>query len=151
MGTELVIGPNSKKPLRLDIPLFVSGMSFGALSEEAKVALSKGAELTGTGICPGEGGTLPEEQAENSRYFYELASAKFGFSEDLLKRVQAFHFKAGQGAKPGTGAICPATRSRERFFKFESWRKGRTRFRPQPSPSSPPQLTTDGFPNGCES
>ncbi|RMF00698.1 MAG: glutamate synthase, partial [Chloroflexi bacterium] len=65
VGTELVIGPNAKKPLRLDIPIFVSDMSFGALSEEAKVALATGAERAGTGICSGEGGMLPEEQAAN--------------------------------------------------------------------------------------
>lgn len=103
VGTELVIGPNAQKPLRLDIPLFVSDMSFGALSEEAKIALAKGAEQAGTGICSGEGGMLDEEQAANSRYFYEYASAKFGFEWDKLKRVQAFHFKGGQGAKTGTG------------------------------------------------
>ena len=103
VGTELIIGPNAKKPLKLDIPLFVSDMSFGALSEEAKIALSKGAELAGTGICSGEGGMLDEEQQANSEYFYELASAKFGFEWDKLKRVQAFHFKGGQGAKTGTG------------------------------------------------
>ncbi|MGB6037150.1 MAG: CDGSH iron-sulfur domain-containing protein, partial [Cryomorphaceae bacterium] len=51
VASELIIGPNAKKPLKLDIPLFVSDMSFGALSEEAKVALAKGAELAGTGIC----------------------------------------------------------------------------------------------------
>ncbi|MBL4906835.1 MAG: CDGSH iron-sulfur domain-containing protein, partial [Sneathiella sp.] len=84
VGTELVIGPNAKKPLTLKIPLFVSDMSFGALSEEAKIALSTGAELAGTGICSGEGGMLPEEQAANSRYFYELASAGFGYKEELL-------------------------------------------------------------------
>ena len=103
VGTELIIGPNAKKPLKLDIPLFVSDMSFGALSEEAKIALAKGAELAGTGICSGEGGMLDEEQESNSKYFYELASAKFGFEWDKLKRVQAFHFKGGQGAKTGTG------------------------------------------------
>ena len=78
VDTKLVIGPEAKKPLELDIPLFVSDMSFGALSEEAKVAMSRGAELAGTGICSGEGGMLEDEHAENSRYFYELASAKFG-------------------------------------------------------------------------
>jgi len=104
VGTDVVIGPNAKKPLVLDIPLFVSDMSFGALSEEARVALSKGAELAGTGICSGEGGMLPEEQAANSRYFYELASARFGFSWDKVQKTQAFHFKGGQGAKTGTGA-----------------------------------------------
>ena len=51
VGTELIIGPNAKKPLKLDIPLFVSDMSFGALSEEAKVSLAMGAEMAGTGIC----------------------------------------------------------------------------------------------------
>jgi glutamate synthase domain-containing protein 2/CDGSH-type Zn-finger protein len=111
VGTELVIGPKAYKPLLLDIPLFVSDMSFGALSEEAKTALAKGAELAGTGICSGEGGMLPEEQAANSRYFYELASAKFGYDEMLLQNVQAFHFKGGQGAKTGTGGHLPAAKN----------------------------------------
>ncbi len=107
VGTDVVIGPNAQKPLRLDIPLFVSDMSFGALSEPAKIALARGAELAGTGICSGEGGMLPEEQEANSRYFYELASARFGFSWDKLASVQAFHFKGGQGAKTGTGGHLP--------------------------------------------
>jgi glutamate synthase domain-containing protein 2 len=107
VGSELVIGPRAAKPLKLDIPLFVSDMSFGALSEEAKIALSRGAELAGTGICSGEGGMLPEEQESNSRYFYELASARFGYSMDKVKRCQAFHFKGGQGAKTGTGGHLP--------------------------------------------
>lgn len=111
VGTELVIGPESKKPLQLKIPLFVSDMSFGALSEEAKISLATGAELAGTGICSGEGGMLPEEQQANSRYFYELASAKFGFEESQLTRVQAFHFKGGQGAKTGTGGHLPGNKN----------------------------------------
>lgn len=110
VATELVIGSNAKKPLVLKMPLFVSDMSFGALSEEAKVALASGAEFAGTGICSGEGGMLPEEQAANSRYFYELASARFGYNEDLLPSVQAFHFKGGQGAKTGTGGHLPANK-----------------------------------------
>ncbi|WP_320822604.1 FMN-binding glutamate synthase family protein, partial [Reinekea sp.] len=110
VGTELIIGPNAKKPLRLKIPIFVSDMSFGALSEEAKIALAQGAELAGTGICSGEGGMLPEEQESNSRYFYELASAQFGFSWDKVKACQAFHFKGGQGAKTGTGGHLPGNK-----------------------------------------
>ncbi|MCH9661543.1 MAG: Rieske 2Fe-2S domain-containing protein, partial [Bacteroidetes bacterium] len=108
--TAVVIGPNARKPLVLDIPLFVSDMSFGALSREAKIALSKGAEMAGTGICSGEGGMLPEEQENNSKYFYELASAQFGFSWDKLDHVQAFHFKGGQGAKTGTGGHLPGNK-----------------------------------------
>lgn len=111
VNTELVIGPKAKKPLTLKIPLFVSDMSFGALSEEAKLALAKGAESAGTGICSGEGGMLPEEQHANSRYFYELASAKFGYEESKLKNVQAFHFKGGQGAKTGTGGHLPGNKN----------------------------------------
>lgn len=111
VGTELIIGPETKKPLVLKIPLFVSDMSFGALSEEAKIALAKGADLAGTGICSGEGGMLPEEQAANARYFYEYASAGFGYKEELLDKVQAFHFKGGQGAKTGTGGHLPGNKN----------------------------------------
>ena len=107
VDTSVIIGPRAKKPLQLAIPLFVSDMSFGALSREAKIALATGAELAGTGICSGEGGMLPAEQQANSRYFLELASAQFGFSWDKLLAVQAFHFKGGQGAKTGTGGHLP--------------------------------------------
>lgn len=107
VATELVIGPAAARPLRLDIPLFVSDMSFGALSQEAKTALAKGAERAGTGIASGEGGALPEERAESSRYLYELASAEFGFRWSIVEQVQAFHFKGGQAAKTGTGGHLP--------------------------------------------
>ncbi|WP_431066954.1 glutamate synthase-related protein [Methylotuvimicrobium sp.] len=115
VATELVIGPNANKPLRLKMPLLVSDMSFGALSEEAKLSLAKGAELAGTGIASGEGGMLKEAQQANSRYFYELASAQFGYEESLLAKVQAFHFKAGQAAKTGTGGHLPAAKVTERI------------------------------------
>jgi glutamate synthase domain-containing protein 2/nitrite reductase/ring-hydroxylating ferredoxin subunit len=105
--SRFVIGPNARKPLELATPLFVSDMSFGALSFEAKVALAKGAEQAGSAICSGEGGMLPEEQRESSRYLYELASGRFGFSLEELREVQAFHFKCGQGAKTGTGGHLP--------------------------------------------
>jgi glutamate synthase domain-containing protein 2 len=110
VGTDVVIGASAAKPLTLQIPLFVSDMSFGALSQEAKTALARGAEGAGTGICSGEGGMLPEEQAENRRYLYELASGRFGWSIDRVRSVQAFHFKFGQGAKTGTGGHLPGAK-----------------------------------------
>jgi|GEM_PF-33603 len=122
--TELVIGPESRKPLVLNIPVFVSDMSFGALSEEAKIALAKGAERAGTGICSGEGGMLPEEQAENTRYFYELASAMFGYKEEVLSKVQAFHFKGGQGAKTGTGGHLPGSKNKGRISEIRGIPEG---------------------------
>ena len=130
VGTDLVIGRSAKKPLSLDIPLFVSDMSFGALSEEAKVALSKGADLAGTGICSGEGGMLPEEQAANSRYFYELASARFGFSWDKVQKTQAFHFKGGQGAKTGTGGHLPGEKVKGKIAEVRDLPEGESAISP---------------------
>ena len=124
VGTDVVIGPNAKKPLRLEIPLFVSDMSFGALSEPAKRAMAQGAELAGTGICSGEGGMMDEEQQDNSRYFYELASGRFGFSWDKLDRVQAFHFKGGQGAKTGTGGHLPGHKVTPRIAEVRGLDEG---------------------------
>tara|TARA_R110002096_G_scaffold49108_5_gene129944 strand:- start:13052 stop:14668 length:1617 start_codon:yes stop_codon:yes gene_type:complete len=133
--TKVVIGPKAKKPLELDIPLFVSDMSYGALSREAKIALSKGAELAGTGICSGEGGMLPEEQANNSKYFYELASAQFGFSWDKLDHVQAFHFKGGQGAKTGTGGHLPGNKVSKEIAEVRGLEAGETAISPAANPN----------------
>ncbi len=130
VDTRVVIGPGARKPLVLEIPLFVSDMSFGALSREAKIALSKGAEMAGTGICSGEGGMLPEEHANNSRYFYELASAQFGFSWDKLDNVQAFHFKGGQGAKTGTGGHLPGSKVSAEIASVRGLKKGEAAISP---------------------
>ncbi len=130
VGTEVVIGSNAQKPLTLKIPLFVSDMSFGALSETAKVALATGAEMSGTGICSGEGGMLPEEQAANSRYFYELASGRFGFSWDKLEHVQAFHFKGGQGAKTGTGGHLPGNKVQGKIAEVRGLEPGTSAISP---------------------
>jgi glutamate synthase domain-containing protein 2 len=134
VGSDVVIGANAKKPLKLDIPLFVSDMSFGALSEEAKVALAKGAELAGTGICSGEGGMLPDEQEANSRYFYELASARFGFSWDKVKKTQAFHFKGGQGAKTGTGGHLPGNKVKGKIAEVRGLEEGQAAISPSRFP-----------------
>jgi glutamate synthase domain-containing protein 2 len=135
---DKAIGKKAKKPLTLDMPMFVSDMSFGALSKEAKIALSKGAELAGTGICSGEGGMLPEEQANNSKYFYELASGKFGFSWDKVKKAQAFHFKGGQGAKTGTGGHLPGHKVTEEIASVRGIKVGETAI----SPAAFPDLFT---------
>ncbi|WP_423908124.1 glutamate synthase-related protein [Candidatus Spongiihabitans sp.] len=130
VNSELVIGPNAAKPLKLKMPLLVSDMSFGALSEEAKIALAKGADLAGTGICSGEGGMLPEEQQANRRYFYELASARFGFSWDKVKKCQAFHFKGGQGAKTGTGGHLPGIKVRDKIAQVRGLEPGQDAISP---------------------
>ena len=139
VSSETVIGPNAAKPLHLDIPMFVSDMSFGSLSEEAKVALAKGADLAGTGICSGEGGMLPEEKEANSRYFYELASGRFGWDLEKVKDVQAFHFKFGQGAKTGTGGHLPGIKVQGKIALVRGLEPGSDAI----SPSTFPNLTDE--------
>ncbi len=136
--TAVVIGPRARKPLRLEIPLFVSDMSFGALSLEAKVALARGAERAGTGICSGEGGMLPEEKSENSRYFYEYASGGFGWELEKVRGVSAFHFKGGQGAKTGTGGHLPGHKVTDRIARVRGLEPGQDAI----SPSRFESLTT---------
>ncbi|MDX1477714.1 MAG: glutamate synthase-related protein [Saprospiraceae bacterium] len=138
VDTATVIGPRAKRPLVLSMPIFVSDMSFGALSREAKIALAKGAEMAGTGICSGEGGMLPDEQEANSKYFYELASAKFGFEWEKVTRVQAFHFKGGQGAKTGTGGHLPGAKVTEEIAAVRNLQAGQ----PAISPAAFPDLRT---------
>jgi glutamate synthase domain-containing protein 2/nitrite reductase/ring-hydroxylating ferredoxin subunit len=138
VSTRVVIGKNAQKPLVLEIPIFVSDMSFGALSREAKISLAKGAELSGTGICSGEGGMLPEEQASNTRYFYELASGKFGFSWEKVQKAQAFHFKGGQGAKTGTGGHLPGNKVTKEIAEVRGLKEGETAI----SPAAFPDLFT---------
>ena len=130
VGTQVIIGPNANKPLVLERPLFVSDMSFGALSEEAKVALAMGAQMAGTGICSGEGGMLPEERAANSRYLYELASARFDYSMDKVKQCQAFHFKCGQGAKTGTGGHLPGNKVKGKIAEVRGLKEGESAISP---------------------
>jgi len=134
VGTEVIIGPNANKPLLLERPLFVSDMSFGALSEEAKVSLAMGAELAGTGICSGEGGMLPEEQGANSRYLYELASARFGYSMEKIQKCQAFHFKCGQGAKTGTGGHLPGIKVKGKIAAVRGLNEGEAAISPSRFP-----------------
>ncbi len=161
VGTEVVIGARANKPLVLECPIFVSDMSFGSLSEEAKIALATGAELAGTAICSGEGGMLQDEQVSNSRYMYELASGRFGYSVDKVKSSQAFHFKCGQAAKTGTGGHLPANKVTDKIAQVRGLKKGESAI----SPSRFPEWTqidhyrqfadyirsvTDGIPIGVK-
>lgn len=140
VNSKVLIGPAAAKPLQLDRPLLVTDMSFGALSAEAKQALAQGAELAGTGICSGEGGMLPEEQQANSRYFYEYASGRFGFSMAAVKRCQAFHFKLGQATKTGTGGMLPGSKVTERIAEIRGVEPGQAVY----SPARIPELNSLG-------
>lgn len=107
VSTETVIGPKAQKPITLRAPIYVSHMSFGALSKEAKMALAKGTAMFGTMICSGEGGMLPEERELADRYIFEMASGYFGWKEENIVKADGIEIKMGQSAKAGLGGLLP--------------------------------------------
>jgi len=108
VSLRTVVGETAAFPLVIAIPFYVSHMSFGALSREAKIALARGSKIVGTAMCSGEGGMLPEERAEAGAYIYELGTATFSHKEDAIKQADAVEIKIGQAAKPGMGGHLPA-------------------------------------------
>ena len=108
VDTGVVIGEKRNKPLTLRAPIFVSHMSFGALSREAKMALAKGAAMFGTMICSGEGGMLDAEREQADQYVFEMASGYFGWTEANIARASGIEIKMGQSAKAGLGGLLPA-------------------------------------------
>lgn len=102
-----VIGPKARKPMVLDSPIYISHMSFGALSKESKVALARGSALAKTAMCSGEGGILPEEQAAAYKYIFEYIPNKYSVTDENLKAADAIEIKIGQGTKPGMGGHLP--------------------------------------------
>src|SRR5450631_2103945 len=76
--TKTIIGPRAKRPLVLDIPVYITGMSFGALSYEAKIALARGATMAGSATCSGEGGMIPDERRYSERWFYQCIQSRYG-------------------------------------------------------------------------
>ncbi|MDG6218406.1 MAG: glutamate synthase-related protein [Candidatus Thermoplasmatota archaeon] len=107
VNTKTVIGRTAKQPLELNMPFYVSHMSFGALSKEAKIALAKGSSLVGTAMCSGEGGMLPESRKAADKYIYELGTAAFSHDDKVIRQADAVELKIGQGVKPGLGGRLP--------------------------------------------
>ena len=105
--TRTVIGKHAKKPMVLDSPVYISHMSFGALSKETKVALAKGSALAKTAMCSGEGGILQEEKAASYKYIFEYIPNKYSVTDENLKTADAIEIKIGQGTKPGMGGHLP--------------------------------------------
>ena len=115
--TATVIGKTAAQPLHLQIPFYVSHMSFGALSKAAKIALARGARAVGTATCSGEGGLLPAERAEASYYIYELGTAAFSHKDESVKQADAVEIKIGQAAKPGMGGHLPKEKVTEEIAR----------------------------------
>ena len=118
VSLRTVIGKNAKKPMVLESPVFVSHMSFGALSKEAKTALAIGTNSVKTAICSGEGGILPEEFENAYQYIFEYIPNKYSVNDENLKKVSAIEIKIGQGTKPGMGGHLPAEKVTEEIAKI---------------------------------
>lgn len=110
VDTSVMLGTRAARPLVLEIPVFVSHMSYGALSAEAKEALARGASAAGTAIASGEGGPHPRERGNATRYIFEMASGYFGWTDDNIRAADAIEIKIGQGAKPGLGGTLPGAK-----------------------------------------
>ena len=113
VSTRTIIGPRSAHPLELALPFYVSHMSYGALSREAKIALARGAKEAGIAACSGEGGMLPDERAAAGLYIYELGTAEFSHRDENIKQADAIEIKIGQAAKPGLGGTLPRVKITE--------------------------------------
>ena len=107
VSLRTVIGKHAKKPMVLDMPVYISHMSFGALSKETKIAMAKGSAAAGTAMCSGEGGILPEEKEAAYKYIFEYVPNKYSVTDENLKTSDAIEIKIGQGTKPGMGGHLP--------------------------------------------
>ena len=105
-----VIGKNAKRPMFLKNPVYISHMSFGALSKEMKIALAKGSAMAGTAMCSGEGGILPEERAAAWKYIFEYVPNRYSVTDENLRNADAVEIKIGQGTKPGMGGHLPGSK-----------------------------------------
>ena len=120
VDTTTVIGKNAKKPMVLKNPVYVSHMSFGALSKEAKVALARGSAMAGSAMCSGEGGILPEEMAAADKYIFEYVPNRYSVTPENLQNADAIEIKIGQGTKPGMGGHLPGEKVTPEISKIRN-------------------------------
>ncbi len=115
---ETVIGKRAAQPMVLDMPVFVSHMSFGALSKEVKVSLARGSAMAKTAMCSGEGGILPEERDAAYKYIFEYVPNRYSVTDENLRRSDAIEIKIGQGTKPGMGGHLPGEKVTEEIARI---------------------------------
>lgn len=120
VSLQTVIGKHAKKPMVLDMPVYISHMSFGALSRETKIAMAKGSAAVGTAMCSGEGGILPEEKEAAYKYIFEYVPNQYSVTDENLKSSDAIEIKIGQGTKPGMGGHLPGGKVTSEIAKIRN-------------------------------
>ena len=124
-NTKVTLGTRyAKKPLELDIPVTIAGMSFGALSPPAKEALGRGASLAGTSTTTGDGGMTPEERGQSKHLVYQLLPSRYGMNPNDLRKADAVEVVIGQGAKPGGGGMLLGQKINDRVAEMRTLPKG---------------------------
>ena len=123
--TDVTLGTRyAKNPLKLDIPITIAGMSFGALSGPAKEALGRGATLAGTSTTTGDGGMTKEERGQSRHLIYQLLPSRYGMNPDDLRKADAIEVVIGQGAKPGGGGMLLGQKISDRVAEMRNLPKG---------------------------
>jgi glutamate synthase domain-containing protein 2 len=118
-NTRTVIGGRfAKEPLVLETPVYISGMSYGALSQTAKVALGKGAAMAGSASCTGDGGMLQTEREAADRLIYQILPSRYGVNPHHIMQADALEIVVGQGAKPGTGGMLMGLKVRDHIAEM---------------------------------
>jgi glutamate synthase domain-containing protein 2 len=124
VNIQTIIGPKAKTPLVIESPVYVSHMSFGALSKEAKLALAKGSAAVKTAMCSGEGGILPESMESAYKYIFEYVPNKYSATDENLLKADAIEIKIGQSAKPGMGGHLPGDKVTEEIASVRGFEPG---------------------------
>ena len=122
--TETVIGPGADQPMVIQTPVYITHMSFGALSPEAKTALAKGSAAVRTAMCSGEGGILASSIDNAYKYIFEYVPNRYSVSDKNLKRVDAIEIKFGQSAKPGMGGHLPGEKVTPEIAEIRGFKPG---------------------------
>jgi len=125
INTKTVLGKFSKEPIEIETPVVIGAMSFGAISKEAKIALSKASTIAGTIENTGEGGMLPEEREFSKFLIVQYSTGRFGISEEILKKANAIEIKIGQGAKGGMGGLLPGEKVTEEIAEIRKVEMGK--------------------------
>ena len=124
-NTKVTLGTRyASKPLELDIPITIAGMSFGALGANAKEALGRGASMAGTSTTTGDGGMTPEERGQSKNLVYQLLPSRYGMNPDDLRKADAIEIVIGQGAKPGGGGMLLGQKISDRVAEMRTLPKG---------------------------
>ena len=124
-NTKVTLGTRfAKNPMELDIPVTIAGMSFGALSGQAKEALGRGASSMGTSTTTGDGGMTPEERSHSTKLVYQYLPSRYGMNPDDLRKADAIEVVVGQGAKPGGGGMLLGQKISDRVAEMRTLPKG---------------------------